>query len=223
MKKLSKWIFFFLAGMYMTSCMQDNFNPGLISDEMEIEPVLNMPLLYGDFNMDELVEVIDTGDYSLEDEDGERYYLVYPDTIYWMDETANVSTELSQDVVTYIKMSVGTLNELAIKMVLQVYLEDENHVVLDSLFDNLGIYIAPSQVDSDGKLIEVTENENSSTFDSYKLGILDQIAHIRVRAGMHAEKGEEEFVKIYASYALNYEISLTANARINTNELNSTE
>lgn len=223
MKKPIIWIFYLISGVLLSSCMQDVFDLSLLSDEMETEPVLNMPLLYGAFNMDELVEVIDTGDYALEDEEGERYYLVYPDTIYWRDETARVSTELNQDLLTFLKMEVKSSNELAIKMVLQVFLEDENHVVLDSLFDNMGVYIAPSLIDIDGKLIEATANENSSTFDSDKLGILDQIAHIRVRAGMHAEKGEEEFVKIYASYALSYEISLTANARLNSDELNSEE
>lgn len=223
MKKPIIWIFYLISGVLLSSCMQDVFDLSVLSDEMETEPVLNMPLMYGAFNMDELVEVLDTGDYALEDEEGERYYLVYPDTIYWRDETASVSTELNQDVLTFLKMEVNSSNELAIRMVLQVYLEDENHVVLDSLFDNLGVYIAPSLIDNDGKLIEATANENSSTFDSDKLAILDQIAHIRVRAGMHAEKGEEEFVKIYASYALSYEINLTANARINSDELNSEE
>lgn len=201
------------------SCVKDNFDLDKLNDEMETEPVLNLPLIYGGFNMDDLVEVLDSGDYSLEDPDGERYYLVYPDTIYWLDDTVGFSTDLNQDEVTYIQMAVNSVNELAIKMVLQIYFEDENHVVLDSLFDNLGVYLGPAQIDNDGKLIQATENENSSTFDDYKLGILDDIAYMRVRAGMHAEKGDSLFVKIFATYALEYEIMLTANAVINTGDL----
>ena len=221
MRQASIILCILLAGAFLTvSCVQDNFNMDLLSDEMETEPVLNLPLVFGGFNMDDLVEVMDTGDYTLEDPDGERYYLVYPDTIYWLDDTYSFSTELSQDVVTYMEMAVNSVNDLAIKMVLQVFFEDENHVVLDSLFDNLGVYIGPAQIDNDGKLIESTENENSSTFDEDKLGILDDIAYMRVRAGMHAEKGDSLFVKIYATYALEYEIMLTANTRINTGDLN---
>jgi len=170
--------------------------------------------------MDDLVEVIDEGDYALEDEDGERYYLVYPDTIYWLDETVDYDTELDQDVITFIQMTVSSVNELAIRMALQIFFEDENHVVIGSLFDNGGVLLEPAQIDSDGQLIEASEDENSSSFDTDKINILNDIAYLRVRAGMHAAKGEEDFVKIYASYALNYEIALTANAKINTGDLN---
>lgn len=221
MKKLIFGFIFLLAGaLFLASCIQDNFNLDLLSDEMETEPVLNLPLLFGGFDMDDLVEVIDEEDYSLEDEDGERYYLVYPDTIYWLDETVDYDTELDQDVITYVRMTVPSVNELAIRMALQIFFEDENHVVIGSLFDNGGVLLEPAQIDSDGKLIEASEDENSSTFDADKIDMLDDVAYLRVRAGMHAAKGEEDFIKIYASYALNYEIALTANARINTGDLN---
>jgi len=221
MKKLIFGIIILLFGtLFLASCIQDNFNLDLLSDEMETEPVLNLPLLFGGFDMDDLVEVIDDGDYSLEDEDGDRYYLVYPDTIYWLDETVDYDTELDQDVLTYVRMSVSSVNELAIRMALQIFFEDENHVVIGSLFDDEGMLLQPSQIDSDGKLIEATEDENGSTFDTDKIEMLNDIAYLRVRAGMHAAKGEEDFVKIYASYALNFEIALTANARINTGDLN---
>jgi hypothetical protein len=211
------------GGLLITSCIQDKFNLDVLSDEMQTEPTLVLPLIYGFFDMDDLAEVLDAEDYSLEDEDGESYYLVYPDTIYWLDDIVEFSNDLNQDVITYLEMDVNSINELAIKMVLQIYFEDENHVVLDSLFDNLGVYVGPAQIDNDGKLIEATVNENSSTFDEYKLSILENIAYMRVRAGMHAEKGDSLFLKIYASYALNYEIFLTANAIINTGDLNTTE
>jgi hypothetical protein len=224
MKQITFGLAILLAGaLLITSCVQDNFNLDVLSDEMETEPTLVLPLIYGFFDMDDLAEVLDAEDYSLEDEDGESYYLVYPDTIYWLDDIVEFSNDLNQDVITYLEMDVNSINELAIKMVLQIYFEDENHVVLDSLFDNLGVYLAPAEIDDDGKLLEAAVNENSSTFDEYKLSILDDIAYMRVRAGMHAEKGDSLFLKIYASYALNYEILLTANAIINTGDLNTTE
>ncbi len=205
---------------WSNSCIKDNFNLDLLSNEMETEPVLVSRLLYGAFDMDELVEVLDSGDYSLEDKDGDRYYLVYPDTIYWLEDTVGFSTDLNQDVVTYLQMTLKSVNELAIRMVLQVFMEDENHVVLDSLFDGQGVIVEPAQIDSDGTLLMATEDENNSTFDADKISILKDIAYLRLRTGMHAAKGEENFVKIYASYALSYEMSLTANAIINNGDLN---
>lgn len=206
--------------LFMASCMKDNFNLDLLSEEIETEPVLALPLIYGGFDMDDLAEVIDDEDYSLEDEDGDRYYLVYPDTIYWLDDVVEFETELDQDVLTYLRIDVASLNELAIRMALQIYMEDENHVVLDSVFDDGGVLLEPAQIDSDGKLIEATEDENRSTFDADKIALVDDVAFMRVRAGMHASKGEEDYVKIYAEYALDYKISFLANARINSGDLN---
>jgi len=221
MKQFTFGIGIIVAGaLLITSCVQDNFNLDLLSDEMETEPVLVVPLLYGSFDMDQLVEVLDSGDYSLQDKDGERFYLVYPDTIYWLEDTVGFSTDLNQDVVTYIQMTLKSVNELAIRMVLQVFMEDENHVVLDSLFDGQGVIVEPAQINSDGTLLMATEDENNSTFDADKISILKDIAYLRLRTGMHAAKGEENFVKIYASYALSYEMSLTANAIINNGDLN---
>ena len=211
------------GGLLITSCIQDNFNLDVLSDEMETEPTLVLPLIYGFFDMDDLVEVIDSGDYSLEDEDGERYYLVYPDTIYWLDETVDFSGELDQDVVTFFQLTVNSVNELAIRMALQVFMEDENHVVIDSLFDGRGVILEPAQVDSDGKLIQATEDENSSTLEEDEISIINDVAFLRFRVGMHAAKGEEEYVKIYASYALSYEMSFEANAVLNSGDLNTTE
>ena len=211
------------GGLLITSCIQDNFNLDVLSDEMETEPTLVLPLIYGFFDMDDLAEVLDAEDYSLEDGDGERYYLVYPDTIYWLDETVDFSGELDQDVVTYIQLTVKSVNELAIRMALQVFMEDENHVVIDSLFDGQGVLLEPARIDSDGKLIEATEDENSSTFEEDEISIINDVAFLRFRAGLHSSKGEDEFVKIYASYALSYEMSVEANAVLNTGDLNNTE
>ncbi|MFO7669397.1 MAG: hypothetical protein R6W31_07040 [Bacteroidales bacterium] len=221
MKQLIFGFSILLAGMLLvTSCMQDNFDLDLLSDEKEIEPGLVVPLIFGSFNMDDLAEVMDTVDYSLEDENGVPYYLVYPDTIYWVDESVDFISGLNQDVVTYLQLKVNSVNELAIRMALQVYLEDENHVVLDSLFDDRGIVLDPAQIDSNGKLVNVTVDESSSTFDAYKISILGDIAYLRIKAGMHAAKGEADFVKIYSSYSINYEMSLTAETRMNTGDLN---
>ena len=224
MKQITFGLAILLAGaLLITSCVKDNFNLDVLSDEMETEPTLVLPLIYGFFDMDDLAEVLDAEDYSLEDEDGESYYLVYPDTIYWLDETVDFSSELDQDVVTFFQLTVKSVNELAIRMALQVFMEDENHVVIDSLFDGRGVLLEPAQVDSDGKLIEATEDENSSTFEEDEIDIINDVAFLRFRAGMHAAKGEDEFVKIYASYALSYDMSFEVNAVINTGDLNTTE
>jgi hypothetical protein len=224
MKQITFGLAILLAGaLLITSCVQDNFNLDVLSDEMETEATLVLPFIYGSFDMDDMAEVIDAEDYSLEEEDGDRFYLVFPDTLYWLDETVDFSAELDLDVVTFFQMTVNTVNELAIIMALQVYMEDENHVVLDSLFDGRGVILEPAQIDDGGELIRATVDTNHSTIDEDNIHILADIAYLRFRVEMHSAKGEDAFVKIYASYALNYEMSLTVNGIINTGDLNITE
>ena len=202
------------------SCMKDNFDLDTLSKEMELSPDLVLPLIYGAFDMDDLVEVLDTGDYSQEDEEGERYYLVFPDTIYSMDETVDFSSDFNEDVVDYLQIRVDSENELAIRMALQIFLEDENHEVLGTFFDNQGVLLDPALIDDDGKLLEAAVDVNSSTLDTDFLSILNEAEYMRVTTGMYAPSSGEDFVKIYASYALRYDISMEVHAKINTGDLN---
>jgi len=206
--------------LLISSCIKDNFDLDTLSTEMELTPDLVLPLIYGAFDMDDLVEVLDTGDYSLEDGDGTRYYLVFPDTIYSLDETVDFSSDFNEDVVDYLQIKVNTVNEMAIRMVLQIYLEDENHEVLGTFFDNEGVLLDPAQIDDDGKLLEAAVDENSSTLEEEFLSILNEAAYMRVRTGMYAPSSGMDFVKIYASYALSFDISMEVHAKINTGDLN---
>jgi hypothetical protein len=212
------FIFLLVGGFLLTTCHKDQFEMDRLSTEIELEPSIVAPLIYGSFDMSDLVEVMDSADYTLEDEDGVPFYLVYTDTIFSVDDTVGFDSGLEDDMVTYLQVSLKTVNEMPLEMDLQIYLEDANQVVLDSVFDNLGIVLEPSQVDSDGKLIAATEDENSSTFDAEKIGILDDVAYLRVKSKMQAVKEGVAFVKIYAAYSLDFELSISANARINTQD-----
>ncbi|MCP4312746.1 MAG: hypothetical protein GY790_15900 [Bacteroidetes bacterium] len=221
MKRLLLGISLLIAGLLlMNSCLKDNFDLNRLSTEMEFEPDLAAPLLFGSFDMDDLAEVIDSGDYSMIDDEGLVYYLVYADTIYSVDETVNFDNGLEDDMVIFFQINLSTVNELAIETRLQVYLEDENHVVLDSVFDMEGIVVESSSIDNNGKLVESSENENSSFFDDEKLGILEDVAYMRIVGTMQPLKQGEPFVKIYASYSLDYKLSMSAKAKITNGDQN---
>lgn len=206
------------GGIMLTMCNREYFELDRLSTEIELEPGIVAPLIYGSFGISDLVEVLDSADYTFQDEDGEPYYLVYADTIFSVDEKVEFDAGLENDKVTYLKISFRTVNEMPLEMDLQIYLEDANQVVLDSVFDNLGIIVEPSQVDSDGKLITASEDDNSSTFDADKIGMLKDVAYLRVKSKMAALKEEVDFVKIYAAYSLDFELSISTNVRLNTQE-----
>ena len=211
------------GGLLLTGCHQANFEMDRLSTEMEIEPELVLPLMHGSMAMEDLIEGVDSNDYALVDEDGLLYYLIFADTIFTVDETIESDfgdSDLDAFMVEQLKITMKTVNQLPIKVEVQVYLEDENNVVLDSLFDNNGIILGPSLTDSDGKLIEATEDENSASFDNEKIEVLDDVVFTRLSATMITTKGDEVFVKIYSQHSLDFEISIWANLRLNTRDLN---
>jgi hypothetical protein len=208
-------ILFLLAVSFMlTTCHKEYFEFDKLSTEMELEPGLVAPLLYGSFTMEDLIEFLDSTDYSLEDEAGLTYYLIYADTIFSVDDTTSFETGMQEDMVTQLQVNLKTVNELPFYMELQVYLENENQAVLDSVFDNQGVVLTPAQLDSEGKLLVITEDENSSTFDDEKISILDSVAYLRVKSRMVVASEGADFVKVYATYSMNYKLSLSAKARL---------
>ena len=222
-KHIIGFVMLLAGGLLFTACHKEYFESDKISDEVEIEPELVFPLINGSMTMDNVAEVLDPSDYTLVDDDGLSYYLVYGDTIYLVEETVESDFDdgdLNADVVTGVQISMRTVNELAIQIELQVYLEDENHVVLDSLFDNNGVVLNPAQIDSDGKLIQAAEDENGATFDSDKIEMLNNVAYTRISWRMISANEGEDFVKIYAAYTVAYEMSIWAMFRLNSRELN---
>jgi hypothetical protein len=222
-KHIFGFIMLLTGGLLFTGCHKEYFKTDRLSDEMEIEPELVLPLINGSMSMEDLTEVIDSTSWVLEDEEGLSYYLLITDTIYSVEETIEADftdSDLDGSMVTGVQINLRTVNELAIQVELQVYLEDENHVVLDSLFDNNGVVLNPARIDSDGKLIEATEDENSATFDSDKVEMLNDVAFTRMSWRMLAANEGEDFVKIYATYSLAYEMSIWALFRLNSRDLN---
>ena len=117
------------------------------------------------------------------------------------------------------EVTVTTLNELPIELMLQVFLLDSNHVVVDSVFNDRAPILGASLVDSDGKLTEAVEEINTVEFPAEKLGKLEHVSYMQVWARVITSDGGEPFVKIYSQYTLKYKVSMLANFRINTREL----
>lgn len=118
------------------------------------------------------------------------------------------------------QLSITTINELPIEFELQLYLLDASHSVIDSVFDGNTVLLGASLVDSQGLLMEPTEETNIVTFPAEKLGKLKDVFYMEVQARMITSELGQQYVKLYSHYSLNFEISLSANLRINTRELN---
>lgn len=126
-----------------------------------------------------------------------------------------IDTAIIKDVV----ISVSTINELPMELGLQVYMLDESFVVLDSVFDDDAVFLPSSEVDSEGKLLSASENNNSINFHTERLGSLEEVRFLKIEATLLTSGSGNQFVKFYSDYSLDFEISVYANFRINTREL----
>lgn len=122
-------------------------------------------------------------------------------------------------LVRNVEVSLTTLNELPLELEVQVLLLDEFHTVLDSIFDDQRPILGASQVNGDGRLVEAVEEINTVEFPIEKLGKLDQVYFMQVRAKLTTSEEGLPYVKIYSDYTLEFKISMLANLRINSEEL----
>jgi len=126
-----------------------------------------------------------------------------------------IDTSMVKDV----QLKVSTVNELPIELDLQLYLLDEFHSVIDSVFEQDGVFLPASEVDADGLLLSASEQNSIADFYTEKLDRLENVHYIRVAARLVTSELGQQFVKFYSDYSLEFEISMHASFRINTKEL----
>ena len=122
-------------------------------------------------------------------------------------------------VIKEVEIYLNTVNELPLQLGLQIYLLDENHLVLDSLFDD-GLPLLPaSEVDGEGKLLNASETDQTVHLPTERLGIFQQTKFLQIQAHLLTSGSGIPFVKFYSDYTMDFEISFYAGFRINTREL----
>ena len=125
---------------------------------------------------------------------------------------------IDTSMVRNVQVTVSTVNELPIELGLQVYLLDESHLVLDSIFDGDAVFLPASEVDDRGLLVSANEMSNTIDFHTEKLGKLEHVRYIQLEARMVTSGLGEQFVKFYSDYSLDFKISMHASFRINIQE-----
>jgi len=130
-----------------------------------------------------------------------------------------VDQGIDTSMVRQVNITLSTVNELPIKLDLQVYLLDEFYQVLDSVFLDNQVLLAASEVDQEGKLILAGEEVNTAIFPVEKLGKLEEIRYLQVHARMNTSEMGSKDVKLYSDYSLDFKLSLYADLIINSREL----
>ena len=126
---------------------------------------------------------------------------------------------IDTSMVQQVNLTMSTVNELPIKLDLQVYLLDEFYQVLDSVFGENVVMLAASEVDQEGKLIQAGEEANTAIFPAEKLGKLEEVRYLQVQARMNTSELGSKDVKLYSDYSLDFKLSLFADLLIKSREL----
>ena len=126
---------------------------------------------------------------------------------------------LDTSMIKRVVINLETVNELPLELGIQVYLLDASEMVLDSLLDGDPVFLSSSEVDGDGKLLQASENSHDIDFPAEKLGVLEDTEFLWIEARMVTAESGTKFVKFYTDYSLDFEISFSAEVRINTREL----
>lgn len=109
-------LFFVVAALLLNSCHKEYFELKKLSTEIELEPELVAPLIYGSMKMADIVALLDSSGYMNEYEDG-LIYLVYSDTIFSVSadtavvvpdmETSKYFLESDNDVPVMLPGAIG--------------------------------------------------------------------------------------------------------------------
>ncbi len=91
------FIFLLASGIMLTTCNKEYFELNRLSDEIELEPTLVAPLIFGSLNLNDIVEKFDSSGYIHEFEDG-LLYLAYSDTGFSV--MADTMVEVPNKLVT---------------------------------------------------------------------------------------------------------------------------
>ena len=118
-----------------------------------------------------------------------------------------------------LEVILETVNEIPVHLDVQVYLLDAQYTLLDSIFNERAILLEASSVDEQGKLLEASTEVNAISMTSQKIATLGEAAFARIVAKLNTTNEGTDFVKLYAQYALDFKLSMSANFRINTREL----
>ncbi len=130
---------------------------------------------------------------------------------------------IDTSMIDSVEVAITTTNELPIELALQVYMLNQDYVVIDQVFDGVVPILGASRVYEDGTLEEAKEEINRVKFPSSKLGKIGETSYLMVEAQLLTSKREDEpqepFVKLYSHYTLKFNISIKAQLKINTREL----
>ena len=142
-------------------------------------------------------------------------------TRYALEDTLefDLGDGIDTDMIKDVELKISTVNELPIELDLQLYLLDASYVLIDSVFEQNGVFLPASEVDASGILQTASEQSNSAHFQAEKLERLDQVRHIVLKASIMTSENGTQFVKFYSDYSLEFELSLNASFKINTQEL----
>lgn len=135
-----------------------------------------------------------------------------------LEETTDLDDLSSLEGTQSITLVIYTLNELPFDGSLNLYMEDENEVAIDSLIGNV-LFAAPQAYDSNGKVSSPAENTTKIELFEDKINSLIAASRLRMLIKLNSYgASKEEFVEIFADYDLQVKLGVSGKVSIDLND-----
>lgn len=132
------------------------------------------------------------------------------DTVAFTFEEDNVKEIQSVELRVYVA------NHFPMNARMQIYLLDENYMVIDSIVPTEHDLIQTGVIDGIGRVVEETVTITDIPFDQSRMPNLYNARYARVWADAESTTAADEtVVRIYDSYYMNFRVGMKVNARIN--------
>jgi hypothetical protein len=124
------------------------------------------------------------------------------------------------DATTSLMIRLNVINDFPTEMFVQLYFNDGNNNVLDSLFDSGYVRIDPAPVDNQGNITGPSLLRNYDTYlDRSEIDMLTQVRNLNIYIRVGIINNNIEFVKLYPNYKIDLNLAFRIGLNMNLGDI----
>lgn len=124
------------------------------------------------------------------------------------------------EYIERLKVTLDATNGLPLEVDLQVLFLDENYSIIDSMFIDNKMFLEPALLDLNDEVIEGKSQTHEISFSSSRLEAIKSTKYAIVKAAVStAGASEDNYVKFFSDYKIDFKLKLMARFNINSRDL----
>jgi hypothetical protein len=126
--------------------------------------------------------------------------------------------DINEAEVQYVKLKAKITNDFPIDAKVQIYLADENYMIIDSLFSADQVaFITSSTVNADGDLVKAGVYDKTIEVNKAKFEKLIDAPHLIIKGSLATSEASTKDVKFKSTYKLDVKIGLQTKLDVKVN------